>query len=312
MATRQARVPETIVVVGSVALDTVITPFARADEVLGGAATYFSMAARLLAPCKLVAVVGRDFPSEHVDLLRGHGIDLEGLQVVEGRSFRWSGRYADDLVHRETLETQLNVFADFHPRLPAAYVAAPVVFCANIDPELQLEVLGQMGKARFSACDTMNLWIETRRAGLDEMFRRVDLVFVNAEEARQYAGTSSLVEAADTIRRQGAGAVIIKKGEDGALLVDRHGYFAAPAFPVRRVVDPTGAGDAFAGGVMGYLARGGRVDTHTLRRAVLVGNALGAFSVEDFSVRRLAALKWRDLQTRYQAIRAMMAVDGTL
>jgi len=304
--------PQPIVVVGSVALDTVITPFARADEVLGGAATYFAMAARLLAPIKLVAVVGRDFPSRHIDLLRAHAVDLDGLQVAEGRSFRWTGRYADDLVTRQTLETQLNVFADFHPRLPASYAEAPIVFCANIDPQLQLDVLGQVRRAHFAACDTMNLWIETRRPPLDEMFSRVDLVFLNAEEARLYAGTVSLIEAADAIRARGAKAVIIKKGEDGALLVDAHGYFAAPAFPVRRVVDPTGAGDAFAGGVMGYLARAGSTNPAVLRRAVLVGNALGAFSVEAFSVDRLAALQWDDLAGRFQAIRSMMAVDGSL
>ncbi len=304
--------PQPIVVVGSVALDTVITPFARAEEVLGGAATYFVMAARLLAPTQLVGVVGRDFPTAHLDLLRQHEVNLDGLQLAEGRSFRWTGRYAEDLVHRETLETQLNVFAAFHPHLPPSYATAPFVFCANIDPELQLEVLAQVPAARFTACDTMNLWIETRRPLLDAMFSRVNMVFVNAEEARQYAGTASLIEAAEAIRARGARAVCIKKGEDGALLVDDSGYFAAPAFPVRQVVDPTGAGDAFAGGVIGYVARAGRADAATLRRAVIVGNALGAFSVEDFSVGRLASLKWSDLANRYDAIRAMMAVDGAL
>jgi sugar/nucleoside kinase (ribokinase family) len=303
---------DSILVVGSVALDTVITPTARADEVLGGAATYFVMAARLLAPTKLVAVVGRDFPAAHLERLRAHQVDLEGLQVADGRSFRWTGRYAEDMQTRETLETQLNVFATFHPRLPASYQAVPIVFCANIDPQLQLDVLAQVPRARFTAGDTMNLWIDTRRPQVDEMFRRVDLVFVNAEEARQYAGTSSLVEAADRIRAGGARAVCIKKGEDGALLVDEQGYFAAPAFPVRQVVDPTGAGDAFAGGVMGYLARSGRHDPGTLRRAVIVGNALGAFSVEDFSIGRLAGLRWADLASRYDAIRTMMTVDGAL
>src|SRR5438445_3250561 len=274
-----------ILVVGSVALDAVHTPTESADEILGGAASYFCLSASLFAPVRLVAVVGEDFPAEHKRLLESRPIDLTGLRVHPGKTFRWTARYTGvRLENRETLETQLNVFADFHPTLPPAYRDSKVVFLANIQPELQLEVLEQVPDAEFIACDTMKLWLDTARPGLDRLFLRVDCVLMNDEEAVQFSGERFLPSAARAVMSYGPRAVIIKRGENGSLLFTKDRVFLAPGHPLETVRDPTGAGDAFAGGLMGAIARSGD-GQEVLRRGMLYGSVLGSLAVEDFRAR---------------------------
>src|SRR5712671_1136573 len=277
-----------ILVVGSVALDAVQTPTETATEILGGAASYFCLSAAMFAPIRLVAVVGEDFPPEHRRLLESRDIDLSGLQVRPGKTFRWTARYTGvRLENRETLDTQLNVFADFHPALPPAYRDSKVVFLANIQPELQLEVLEQVPDAEFIACDTMKLWLDTARPGLERLFRRVNCVLMNDEEAVQFSGERFLPSAARAVMSYGPREVIIKRGENGSLLFTKDRVFLAPAHPLETVRDPTGAGDAFAGGLMGAIARAGHSGDDVLRRGMLYGSVLGSLAVEDFSVRRI-------------------------
>lgn len=279
-------------------------------DVLGGAASYFSLAAARFVPVRMVGAVGDDFPAEHASLFRARGIDLAGLQVKPGKTFRWSGRYRGArLGARDTLETELNVFQEFHPQLPIEYRDSTLVFLANIQPQLQLEVLEQVRDPEFVACDTMNLWIANERPALERLFRRVHCVFVNAEEAVQFSGEDSLPNAARAILSYGPSALIIKQGEHGSLLFTGEQIFAAPAIALERVRDPTGAGDAFAGGVIGALARTGQMNGHSFRTAMLYGNALGSLAVEDFSVRRLVAADPEEIEHRVGTLRAMMAVD---
>jgi sugar/nucleoside kinase (ribokinase family) len=290
-----------LLVVGSVGLDTVETRAGRREEVLGGAACYCSMAASFLAPVRLVGVVGDDFPARHADLLAGHGVDLGGLERVPGKTFRWSGRYAPDFSTRTTLDTQLNVFQDFHPKIPRAWADSDFVFLANIDPALQLAVLEQVPRPRFVACDTMNFWIEGRRPDLLRLLRRVDMLLLNDEEARQLAGEHNLPAAARAIRGLGPHSVVIKRGDAGALLFHEGGVFAAPAFPIEDVVDPTGAGDSFAGGFMGWLARTGSTTPQTVRTAMILGSVIASFCVEDFSLDRFRRLDLGDVRARFAA-----------
>jgi sugar/nucleoside kinase (ribokinase family) len=301
-----------ILVVGSVALDSIETPFTTRDDVLGGAAVHFSIAASLLTQVRLVGVVGRDFPMGELDLLRRRNIDLEGLEVVDGPSFRWRGRYHLDMDHRDTLDLQLGVFNDYRPKLPAAYADSEVVFLANTDPELQLQVLGQVPAARLSACDTIDHWIQEKRDAVDELFSRVDVVFLNEDEARLYAHTPNLQRAARAILDRGCRAVLIKKGENGAVVVQRAGdsiaTFACAAYPLEEVVDPTGAGDAFAGGVVGVLAAARSFDLGELRRAVGVGTIMASFNVEDFGPHGLENVTLEDVQERYRAVQALVAL----
>jgi sugar/nucleoside kinase (ribokinase family) len=301
-----------ILVVGSVALDDVRTAEERAPEVLGGAASYFSLAASLFAPVRLVAVVGEDFPAEHFELFRGRGIDLTGLQVRPGKTFRWRAQYSGvRLEHRVTIETQLNVFADFHPNLPEAFRDSPIVFLANIQPALQVEVLDQVKEAAFIACDTMNLWIETDRPGLERLYRRVHCVLMNAEEAVQFSGESFLPAAARAVLAYGPRMVIIKQGEHGSILFTRGRAFVAPAMPLDTVRDPTGAGDAFAGGLLGHLARTSPGTDQALRHAMLYGNVLGSLAVEDFSVRRIAGVDDSEIERRLATLKDMITLDET-
>jgi sugar/nucleoside kinase (ribokinase family) len=300
-----------ILVVGSVALDSVQTPTETASEVLGGAASYFCLAASMFAPVRLVAVVGNDFPTEHRGLLESRGIDLAGVQFRPGKTFRWTARYSGvRLEARETLETQLNVFADFHPVLPAAYRDSRIVFLANIQPELQLEVLDQVEHADFIACDTMKLWLDTAHAGLERLFRRVDCVLVNDEEAVQFSGQRFLPAAARVILSYGPRAVIIKRGENGSLLFTEDRVFLAPAHPLETVRDPTGAGDAFAGGLLGSIARAGRNGDTVLRRAMLYGSVLGSLAVQDFSVRRIIQSNAEEVEARLSTLVDMISLDG--
>jgi len=294
-----------LLVVGSVALDDIEAPAGKVKSVLGGAASYFGVAASYFVPVRVVAVVGDDFPEEHVKFLASKGLDLAGLERVPGRTFRWGGRYHDSLNQRDTLFTELGVFADFQPKIPAAYRDSQWVFLANIQPTLQRGVLEQTRAPRFSAMDTMNFWIEGAREELAKTLAVVKGLVINDEEARQLTSESNLVLAAEKIRQMGPRVVIVKRGEHGALLFDDDGIFAAPAFPLREVRDPTGAGDSFAGGLMGALASHGEITTDSLRRAMIYGSVLASFCVERFSLDRLRDLTRKDIDARFEQFRRL-------
>jgi sugar/nucleoside kinase (ribokinase family) len=273
-----------LLAVGSVALDSVITPFGEVTDALGGSAVYFGVAASLLTGVRVVGVVGDDFPDADLERLSGRGIDWSGVERAPGESFRWKGKYSFDLQSRETLETRLGVFADFHPRIPPAFAETPYVFLGNIHPSLQLAVLDQMQAPKLVACDTMNYWISSARAELMEVLQRVDLLIVNDEEVRQLSGDWNIPRAARWLLSQGPSRVVIKRGEHGALLVEPGRSFFCPAYPMEEVFDPTGAGDAFAGGFLGYIARTGDMSSDGFRRAMVYGSAMGSFAVASFSV----------------------------
>lgn len=296
-------------------LDNVETPFGKVEQVLGGAAAYFGIAAGLQTPVQLVGVVGEDFPQAHVDLLAARGVDLAGLQRVPGgKTFRWAGAYSYDLNVAQTLETQLNVFADFQPHLPEAYRDAAFVYLANITPSLQLDVLRQVRNPRFVGLDSMNFWIgnpETKQV-LSEVIARVHLVFMNDAEIRQYTGRYNLLEAARQILAEGPRVVLIKKGEHGAAAVSAEGVFLSAAYPLEAVKDPTGAGDTFAGGVMGYLAATGDTSWAGIKRAMGFGSVVASFTVEDFSVTRLLSVTREDLHQRYEVLRQSTAYEALL
>jgi sugar/nucleoside kinase (ribokinase family) len=292
-----------LVVVGSVALDSVEANGTVHDDVLGGSASFFSTAASYFTPVKLVAVVGEDMPEQHLKFLASRGVDLTGLERARGKTFRWKGRYSDDLASRTTLDTQLNVFADFKPRLPDAWREGEFLFLGNIHPSLQLDVLTQVKKPRIVAMDTMNFWIEGEPAALAKVLERVDLIVINDEEARLLSKEHNLPRAARAIRAMGPKTVIVKRGESGALLFHEHGVFAAPAYPLERVLDPTGAGDTFAGGFMGYLAKVRDIGPQAVRRAMFYGSVMASFCVEDYSLDRLRALSEGEIEGRYRAFR---------
>ncbi|MFN8532714.1 MAG: PfkB family carbohydrate kinase [Dehalococcoidia bacterium] len=299
-----------ILVVGSVALDTVETPFGKESEILGGSAIYFAAAASLFTDVKLVAVVGADFPLAELDFLRERGVDLRGLQVADGRTFRWSGRYDYDLNVTHTLDTQLNVFADFHPALPDGYADIDTLFLANIDPSLQYEVRRQVKGARLTMMDTMNFWIQGQRDELTQMIQSVDIVTMNESELRMFAGTGSLIAAARKVRELGPQAVVVKQGEYGAVMFDRHGYYTAPAYPLEEVRDPTGAGDSFAGGFLGHLDRCGEITPRTLRQAIVLGSVVASFTVGQFSLRALRDLTPAQIVERYEEFRNFTLVES--
>ena len=294
-----------VLVVGSVALDDVEAPAGHVKGVLGGAASYFAVTARYFAPVRVVAVIGSDFPAEHVEWLSSRDIDLEGLSRADGPTFRWGGRYLDSLNERETLFTELGVFEGFRPELPPAYRESDFVFLANIHPALQSNVLSQAERVRFSAMDTMNFWIETTPEDLARTLSLVDGLVINDEEARQLTGVRNLVQAAGAIRNLGPSTVIIKRGEHGALLFDDEGIFAAPAFPLHDVQDPTGAGDSFAGGFVGALAREGLSAPDGFRRAVIYGSTMASFCVERFSLDRFRDLEMDEVESRFEAFRRL-------
>ena len=310
-----SRFPSTasqVLVVGSVALDSVETPFGKADDVLGGSGTYFSSSASHFAPVQLVGVVGDDYPVDLLQPLADRGVDLAGLEQVSGSSFRWRGRYRHDLNSAETLETHLGVFSNFRPNIPEQFRKAPFVFLANIDPRLQLQVLQQVEKPRLVACDTMNFWIESRRPELVELLGHVDLITLNDGEARQLTGHTNLVQAARWILDKGPKHVLIKKGEHGAFMFTRDSVFFAPAYPLESVFDPTGAGDSFAGGFIGSLAASGDLSDASMRRAVVVGSAMGSFAVEKFSNGRLLEITRADIDARVREFRQLVAFDEDL
>lgn len=294
-----------ILVVGSVALDSVRTPFGNAKEALGGSATYFSVAASFFADVRVVAVVGEDFPEEHLAFLKSRSIDLEGLVRVPGRTFRWAGEYGFDLNEAKTLETQLNVFAAFQPEIPKAYKESELVFLANIDPNLQREVLGQVSLPRLVAADTMNYWINGKPEALRETLKLVDILLINDAETRQLAGEPNLVLAAKKILSWGPTSLVIKRGEYGALMVRKDGWFAAPALPLDSVFDPTGAGDCFAGGFIGYLANTMNFEEQNIRKAIVMGSVMASFNVEAFSLDRLRQLTYPEIEARYKAFKRL-------
>ena len=299
-----------LLVVGSVALDTVQTPFGKAQEVLGGSATYFSYAASFLTGVRLVATVGQDFPQDHIKLLRDRGVDVRGLHVATGKTFRWTGEYGYDLNEAKTLDTQLNVFAEFRPELDDTQSHTPYVFLANIDPDLQLAVLKQMRvRPRLIALDTMNFWIKGKREALGRLLREVDVITINDAEARQLAAEPNLIKAARKIATLGPRTVVVKRGEYGALLFNDDAFFVVPAYPQESVFDPTGAGDTFAGGFMGYLAFRDRTDAASVRRAMVYGSVMASFTVEDFSLNRLLRLDTRDIDRRYKEFEDLIRLE---
>lgn len=288
-----------VLVVGSIALDSVKTPFGVANEALGGSASYATVAAALLAPVRVVGVVGADFPKAYRRVFQRPNIDASGLEFVKGgKTFRWAGVYHYDLNSRDTLDTQLNVFADFKPRLPEAWRDSPFVFLGNIHPALQLQVLDQVRRPRCVVCDTMNLWIESSPRELRELIKKVDVVVMNDAEARQFCDEPNLHKAARHIMKLGPKVVVIKKGEHGCLLFTDGEFFSAPAYPLDIVRDPTGAGDTFAGAFIGWLARGRGITPARLRQAVIVGSAMASFCVEDFSLKRLLKVTPKELEGR--------------
>lgn len=295
-----------LTIVGSIGLDTIATPRERRDEILGGSVSYACAGASFFTPVGMVGVVGTDFPETCVDLYRRFGIDLEGLQRKQGKTFRWSGVYDADMNNRRTLLTELNVFGSFMPELPPAYRRAPFVFLANISPELQLHVLSQVESPEFVAADTMDLWINTAREPLMKVIGSVDLLTLNESEARLLAGEHNLVRAARRIREWGPDHVIIKKGEHGAMLFSAGGMAVVPAFPLEDVCDPTGAGDTFAGGLMGSLAESGVANERTLRQAMAYGTVTASFGVEAFSLDRLQRLTREEIEQRLEAYRRIV------
>ncbi len=302
----------TVLVVGSVALDTVETPFGTADEVIGGSAVFFSASASHLTDVQVVGVVGDDYPIAKLEPLVKRGVDFAGLEKAKGASFRWRGRYRHDLNTAETLDTQLGVFSHFQPRVPEQFRNAPFLFLGNIDPRLQLDVLRQVERPRLVACDTMNFWIESRRPELIELLGKVDVLMLNDGEARQLSGKANLLKAATWLLQQGPRHVVIKKGEHGALMFTGESIFFAPAFPLEDIFDPTGAGDSFAGGFIGYLAKTGDISDAGLRRAVVHGSAMGSFAVERFSIERLLEINVADIDARVRDFHRLVNFDREL
>jgi sugar/nucleoside kinase (ribokinase family) len=298
-----------LLVVGSIALDSVVTPFGETADALGGAAVFFSLAGVVLHPVQVVGVVGSDFPEGHLATLVQRGVDLSGVERRPGESFRWKARYSYDLASRETLETRLGVFAEFRPQIPPQFRDARYVFLGNIDPELQLSVLDQVRQPELVVCDTMNYWIHSKRDVLLELLRHIDLLMVNDSEARELSGDWNIYRAAHWILGRGPKMAVIKQGEHGALLVDAQTTFKAPAYPLQEVFDPTGAGDAFAGGFMGYLARTGDLSFDNLRRAMVYGSSLGSFAVEAFGVQRLERATLDEVRGRVRAFHDLVRFE---
>ena len=296
-----------LLVVGSIAYDTVETPFGKVEDSLGGSALYFSAAASLFGSVNVVGVVGSDFDASKISFLKKRGVNLDGLYMESGKTFRWGGRYYEDMNKRETLFTYLNVFERFQPRIPEEYRHSEYVFLANIDPELQLKVLEQIQKPKLVVLDTMNFWINGKRAQLQTVLKRSDIIVVNDEEAREITGEFNLIKAIRRIVEYGPKSVIVKKGEHGAMLYQDGKFFFAPAFPLEKVIDPTGAGDSFAGGFMGYLAKADKTDFATLKKAIIYGSTIASFNVEDFSFNRLKTLTMEEIEKRVELFKKLTA-----
>ena len=296
----------TLLVVGSIALDSVATPFGATADAPGGSAVFFAAAGCLLHPVQVVGVIGSDYPLGVLKQLETRGVDLTGVEQVQGESFRWKAKYSYDLSSRETLDTRLGVFADFRPKIPAAFQQAKYVFLGNIDPELQLGVLDQVADPELVACDTMNYWINSKKELLLELLRHIDILMVNDTEARELSGDWNIYRAAHWILERGPKRVVIKQGEHGALLVDPETTFKVPAYPLQEVFDPTGAGDAFAGGFMAYLASVKLLSSPALRRAMVHGAAMGSFSVEAFGIQGFDTVTLADVRARVRAFKELV------
>ncbi|MGC9315467.1 MAG: PfkB family carbohydrate kinase [bacterium] len=293
-----------VLIVGSVALDSVATPYGKVDDALGGSATYFSLAARLFSPdVNVVAVIGDDFPEKHTQMLLGKGINLDGLMTSEGKTFRWAGKYSEDFGDPETLDTQLNVFETFAPVLPEHYCGSSFVFLGNIDPTLQRQVVKQVKSPMLVAADTMNFWIEGKLDELKALLSDIDMLLINALEVRMLSGNKSLLAGAREVLKMGPEILIVKRGESGVMVITEDDIFVLPAYPIEQVVDPTGAGDSFAGAFMGYLASRGKVDFDELKRAVVAGSIVASMNVEGFSVEKLASLTIDDIAARMKEFR---------
>jgi len=294
-----------LLVVGSVAIDSVKTPYGKVEKALGGSAVYFSVSASYFTNVGMVAVIGQDFPEDYIDFLKSRNVDLRGLKRETGLTFYWEGRYSGDLNEAKTLDTQLNVFKDFHPLIPKEYQEVPVVFLANIDPELQLNVLDQVKRPRLTICDTMNFWIDGKLEHLKETIKRVDILIINEGEAKQLSQEYNLIEAYQKISSYGPKTLVIKQGSYGALLFTPSSIFSAPAYPLLKVLDPTGAGDCFAGGFTGYLAKSQGSAEKELREAVIYGSVMASFNVEDFSLDRLKTLTLDEVEERFETFRRL-------
>ena len=297
-----------LLVVGSMAYDSIETPFDKIDQALGGSATFFSAAASFFVPVNLVAVVGNDFDMREIEFLKAKKVDLTGLTVEDGKTFRWKGRYHANMIDRETIYTELNVFENFNPLLPESYKKSEYVFLANIQPDLQYSVVQQILQPKFIAMDTMNFWIAGTPDSLRRTLAAVNALLINDSEVKQLSGEANIFSGAEKIQQMGPKTIIIKKGEHGAILVHNDQRFFCPAFPVNFLVDPTGAGDTFAGGFMGYLAKTQEINAENLKRAVIYASALASFSVESFSTARLQTLKAEEILNRVQVIRDMIHV----
>ena len=299
-----------LLVVGSVAFDSVKTPFGEVDEVLGGSATYFATAASYFTDVAIVAVVGDDFPEEHLTFLKSRKINTAGIERKEGKTFRWKGEYGYELNEARTLDTQLNVFQSFRPKLPESYKGRRVVFLANIDPDLQREVLSQVKEPALVACDTMNFWIEGKRESLIETLKLVDILLINDGEARELSKEPNLVKAAEKILSFGPKALVIKRGEYGALMFQKGKIFSAPAYPLESVFDPTGAGDSFAGGFMGYLSNTMNFDEANIRKAIIFGSVMASYNVESFGLDRIKSLDYSEIESRFREFKALTHFEG--
>jgi len=294
-----------LLVVGTVALDSVKTPFGKVDNALGGSATYFSTSASYFTDVRLVAVIGEDFPKEHIQFLKSKNIDISGLEVQKGETFRWNGEYGYDLNEARTLATHLNVLATFKPNIQDDYKNSDVVFLANVDPEIQLDVLRQVKRPKLVACDTMNYWIASKPDELLRTLKEVDLLTINEAEIRQLAGEASLVKAAKSVQAMGPKTIVVKQGSYGALMFNGHSVFSAPAYPLESVFDPTGAGDTFAGGFMGYLASTMNFSEESMRKAVIFGSVMASLNVESFSLDRLRSLDYKEIEGRYREFKSL-------
>jgi sugar/nucleoside kinase (ribokinase family) len=288
-----------ILVVGSVALDSIETPFGKKEEILGGSATFFSISASFFDKVNVIATVGEDFPKKYLQLLKDRGIGTDGIAIKKGKTFRWEGRYEHDMNVAHTLATHLNVFQDFAPKIPHTLRNSKILFLANIDPDLQDSVLKQVNRPKLIACDSMNHWITNKKKSLEKFLHKVDIFLLNDGEARQFSGEANLMKAAKAIVSKGPKSVVIKKGEHGVIYYSKSGHFVAPAYPLENVYDPTGAGDTFAGGVIGYLSKSRMINDSTIRKSMIYGSIMASFAVEDFSVNRLLSIKMADVNKRY-------------
>jgi sugar/nucleoside kinase (ribokinase family) len=289
-----------VLVVGTVAFDSIETPLGSVERVLGGSASYFALGASYFAPVRIVGVIGQDFPQDYLDLFTQRGVDIQGIKQERGDTFHWRGRYHEDINLRDTIELHLNVLAGFEPQLPESYRDAEYVFLGNIDPVMQLEVLNQLRRMKLVVCDTMDHWIRESAAELRKVLQRIEMLVLNDSEARLLSGYNNMVQAARAILRMGPKMVLIKRGEYGVLQFSDSTVFATPAYPLEEVFDPTGAGDSFAGGFMGQLARSGDLSEGGLRRAIVYGSVVASFTVEDFGVKRLTDLSLPQIEERYQ------------